>query len=164
MPPLLTFLPLHEARVLSGSLLRAPDSWSIHTIWHLLHPPWLCNYQHKYYTVKRENLAQTYFSALRAGDLLAQTYFSVTPSFQMKSVVQKLVFFSYTVDCSPRYFHIYWPICKCMYHNTLFSLILVSANNNVNTQAKPGNQNRGRTFNQPKTISLFNLFKLTIIS
>ena len=32
-------------------------------------------------TVKREILAQTYFSVLRAGYLLAQTYFSALPIF-----------------------------------------------------------------------------------
>ena len=52
-----------------------------------------------------------------------------------------------------------------MYHNTVFLLTQVSANDNVNTQAKPGNQNRGRTvINLPKPISLFNPVKLTIIS
>ena len=35
-------------------------------------------------TVKRENLAQTYFSAQRAEDLLAQTYFSALPIFKYK--------------------------------------------------------------------------------
>ena len=30
-------------------------------------------------------------------------------------------------------------------YNTVFSLTPVSTNDDVNTQAKPGNQNRGRT-------------------
>ena len=63
----------------------------------------------------------------------------------MKSVVQKLVFFFHTVDFPSRYINIYWPNCKCMYHHTVFSLTPVSANDNENIQAKPGNQNRGRT-------------------
>ena len=33
-------------------------------------------------TVKRENLVQTYFSTQKAGDLLAQTYFSAFPIFK----------------------------------------------------------------------------------
>ena len=44
-------------------------------------------------TVKRENLAQTYFSVVRAGDLLAQTYFSAPP-VSNKNVVQNLYFLS----------------------------------------------------------------------
>ena len=34
------------------------------------------------HTVKRENLAQTYFSALWAGDFLAQTYLSALPVYE----------------------------------------------------------------------------------
>ena len=52
-----------------------------------------------------------------------------------------------------------------MHHNTVCTLTPVSANDNVNTQAKPGNQNRVQTvINLPKPISLFNPFKLAIIS
>ena len=52
-----------------------------------------------------------------------------------------------------------------MYHNIVFSSTPVSANYNVNTQAKPGNQNRGRTaINLPKPTPLFNPYKQNIIS
>ena len=51
-----------------------------------------------------------------------------------------------------------------MSNATVFSLTLASAYDNVNTQAKPGNQNRGRTvINLPKPTSSFNP-SLTIIS
>ena len=44
-----------------------------------------------------------------------------------------------------------------MYNYAIFSLTLVSAYDNVNTQAKPGNQNRGRTvINLPKPTPWFN--------
>ena len=59
----------------------------------------------------------------------------------------------------------HWPIWKCIYHNTVFTLTPVRANDNVNTQAKPGNQNRGPTvINLLKPLLLFNPCKLTIIS
>lgn len=38
----LTFLPLLTARVLSGSLLLCPVSWSRQIIWQRVHPPWPC--------------------------------------------------------------------------------------------------------------------------
>ena len=51
-----------------------------------------------------------------------------------------------------------------MNNDSVFSLTPVSAYDNVNTQAKPGNQNRGRTvINLPKPTPFFNP-SLTIIS
>ena len=49
-----------------------------------------------------------------------------------------------------------------MYHNTMFSLI---PEVNVNTKAKLGYQNTGRTvINLPNPTPIFNLFILTIIN
>ena len=51
-----------------------------------------------------------------------------------------------------------------MNNDAVFSLTPVSAYGNVNTQAKPGNQNRGQTvINLPKPTILLN-HSLTIIS
>ena len=64
-------------------------------------------------TVKRENLAQKYFGALRAGYLLAQTYFSALPVFK-RNYSSKIRIFFHTVVCPSCYIYIYWHVMIVM--------------------------------------------------